>query len=204
MQSRRPRGRPREFKRDEALLRAMHLFWARGYEGTSLAELQAVMGGISAPSFYAAFRSKEALFREVVTLYNATQGAPLVNALATESTARAAIEALLRACVRTFCKSGNPRGCFVVLGALNCTPANKSVENFMREQRDLRARVIRARLERGVADGDVPATADLDALTSFYTTVINGMALQARDGASRKALSAIVDSALAAWDALVS
>jgi AcrR family transcriptional regulator len=203
MQSKRPRGRPREFKRDEALLRAMHLFWARGYEGTSLAELQAVMGGISAPSFYAAFGSKEALFREAVTLYNATQGAPLVNALATESTARAAIEALLRASVRTFCKSGNPRGCFVVLGALNCTRANKSVETFMRDQRDLRARVIRARLERGVADGDVPATADLEALTSFYTTVLNGMALQARDGASRKALSAIVDCALAAWDALV-
>jgi AcrR family transcriptional regulator len=204
MESKRPRGRPREFKRDEALLRAMYLFWARGYEGTSLAELQAVMGGISAPSFYAAFGSKEALFREAVALYNATQGAPMVNALATESTARAAIEALLRASVRTFCKSGNPRGCFVVLGALNCSPANTSVETFMRDQRDLRAKVIRARLERGVADGDVPATANLDALTSFYTTIMNGMALQARDGASRKALSAIVDSALAAWDALVS
>lgn len=197
-------GRPREFDRDEALQRAMHLFWAQGYTGTGVADLQRVMGGISAPSFYAAFGSKEALFREAVALYNSTEGAPMVNALATGSTARAAIEGLLRAAARSFCKSGNPRGCFLVLGAVNCTPASKSVEAFMREQRDFREKVIRARLALGVAEGDVPPAADLKALASFYTTVLNGMALQARDGASRKALNAIVDYAMAAWDALLS
>src|SRR5262249_24312470 len=121
MTATRQRGRPREFNRDEALRRAMHLFWAHGYEATSLAELQRVMGDIGAPSFYAAFGSKQSLFREAVALYNSTQGAPMVNALAKGSTARAAIEGLLRAAVRSFCQTGTPRGCFVVLGAANCT-----------------------------------------------------------------------------------
>jgi AcrR family transcriptional regulator len=200
----RQRGRPREFNRDEALRRAMHLFWAHGYEATSLAELQRVMGDISAPSFYAAFGSKQNLFREAVALYNSTQGAPMVHALANGSTARAAIEGLLRAAVRSFCQAGTPRGCFVVLGAVNCTSANKPVETFMQQQRDFREKIIRARLERGVAEGDVPASADVSALGMFYTTVVNGMSVQARDGASRKALNAIVDCAMAAWDALVS
>jgi AcrR family transcriptional regulator len=204
MSETRQRGRPREFDRDEALLRAMHLFWARGYEGTSLAELQHVMGDISAPSFYAAFGSKQSLFREAVALYNSTQGAPMVNALAKGVTARAAIEGLLRAAVRSFCQAGAPRGCFIVLGAVNCTAANKPVETFMQQQRDFRERVIRARLERGVAEGDVPAGADVSALGMFYTTIVNGLSVQARDGASRKTLNGIVNCAIAAWDALVS
>jgi AcrR family transcriptional regulator len=203
MSPKRQPGRPRAFDRDKALLGAMHLFWQHGYAGTSLADLQRVMGGIGAPSFYAAFDSKEALFREAVTLYSATEGEPMVHALATGSTARSAIERLLRAAVRTFSTSGKPHGCFLVLGAVNCTPANKSVELFMRDQRDFREKVIRARLERGVVEGDVPSAADLNPLASFYATVLNGMALQARDGASRKRLNAIVDCAMAGWDALV-
>jgi AcrR family transcriptional regulator len=199
----RQRGRPREFNRDEALGRAMHLFWARGYEGISLAELQRAMGGIRAPSFYAAFGSKEALFRETVALYNATQGAPMVKALASESTARAAIEGLLRAAVRSFCQAGKPRGCFIVLGAVNCTSANAGVEAFMRDQRDFREGVIRARLERGVAEGDLPPSTDVLALAAFCSSLVNGLSVQARDGAPRKALNAIVDCAMAAWDALV-
>lgn len=200
----RQRGRPREFNRNQALQRAMHLFWAQGYEGTSLAELQRVMGDINAPSLYAAFGSKEMLFREAVALYNATQGAPMVEALTNGSTARAAIEGLLRAAVRSFCQPGKPRGCFIVLGAVNCTAANKSVETFMRDQRDFRESVIRARLERGVAEGDIPASADVTALASFYTTVVNGISVQARDGASRKVLNAIIAQSMIAWEALLS
>jgi AcrR family transcriptional regulator len=204
MSPKRQPGRPREFDREQALLAAMRLFWKHGYAGTSLADLQRVMGGIRAPSFYAAFGSKEALFREAVARYSETEGAPMVHALATGATARSAIERLLRAAVRTFSTSGNPRGCFLVLGAVNCTPANKGVELFMRDQRDFREKVIHARLERGVVEGDVSAATDLKALASFYATVLNGMALQARDGASRKTLNDIVDRAMAAWDALVS
>ena len=69
----------------------------------------------------------------------------------------------------------------------------------MREQRDIRETIIRARLERGVAEGDVPANADVASLALFYSTVVNGLSVQARDGASRKALNAIVDRAMAAW-----
>ncbi|CRM69721.1 Copper outer membrane regulator [Pseudomonas sp. 25 E 4] len=68
-------GRLRAFDRDIAVLQAMSLFWKHGYETTSLAQLKSVIGGgISSPSFYAAFGSKEGLFREVVNQYVATYG----------------------------------------------------------------------------------------------------------------------------------
>src|SRR5688572_25410961 len=82
------RGRPRSFDREEALRRAMEIFWALGYEGATLTDLQEAMGGITAPSFYAAFGSKESLFREAVELYKKTQGAPIAKALAEGPTAR--------------------------------------------------------------------------------------------------------------------
>jgi AcrR family transcriptional regulator len=160
------------------------------------------MGGITAPSFYAAFGSKEALFREAVELYHKTQGAPLVKALADGPTARASIEGLLRAAAETLCRPGNPRGCLVALGGINCMPANKGVEDFMREQRALREKFIRKRLRRGIAEGDMPSGADVKALASFYISIADGMAVRARDGASRKTLNAIVDCAMAAWDKL--
>src|SRR5262245_21861997 len=192
-------GRPREFDRDEALQHAMQLFWAQGYEGTTLADLQKAMGGITAPSFYAAFGSKEDLFREAVELYKESQGAPIMKALSEGPTARASIEAMLGVAAESVCGRGNPRGCMMVHGAINCAPANKGVEDFLREQRAIREKAIRERLRRGIAEGDLPASTDVNSLVSFYTSIVDGMAIRARDGASRKALRDIVKCAMAAW-----
>ncbi len=196
-------GRPRTFDREEALLRAMEVFWAHGYEGATLNDLQQAMGGITPPSFYAAFRSKEALFREAVELYSSTLGMPMMQALAERPTAREAIEALLLGAVVAFSKSGRPRGCFLVLGAINIAPANKSVQDYLRLLRGRRRKLIEQRLARGVEEGELPTSLDLKALASFYTTVIDGLAIQARDGASRESLKFSVRCAMAAWDAMV-
>lgn len=196
-------GRPREFDRDKALQRAMEIFWAHGYEGTTLADLQKAMGGITAPSFYAAFGSKENLFREAIELYKSTQGAPISQALAEGLTARASVEAMLRASVESVCGQSNPRGCMIVLSGINCVAANKGVEEFLREQRALREKFLRQRLRRGIAEGDLPATTDVSALVTFYTSILDGMAMRARDGASRKALGDIVKYAMAAWDTVL-
>ena len=196
-------GRPRSFDREDALRRAMEVFWTLGYEGATLTGLQEAMGGIAAPSFYAAFGSKEELFREAVELYSKTLGAPMMKALAEIPTARASIEALLHADVESFCKPGKPRGCLLVLGAINSMPANKSVQDHLRGLRARRQKLIQRRLQRGVAEGELPSGLDLSALASFYTTLVDGLAIQARDGASGKALKFAVRCAMAAWDTVV-
>jgi len=193
-------GRPREFDRDKALQKAMDLFWKQGYEGTTLAELQKAMGGITAPSFYAAFGSKEKLFREAVALYNQVEGAPMIKVLSDGVTARASIEGWLRLAAESFCRPNKPRGCLVVLSAVNCMPGNQDITHFMCDQRVNREKFIRQRLRRGVAEGDLQKGTDINALASFYSTVVDGLALRANDGASRKTLIAIVERAMAAWD----
>ncbi|MBV8214340.1 MAG: TetR/AcrR family transcriptional regulator [Verrucomicrobia bacterium] len=197
------RGRPRSFDRQTALRQAMQVFWALGYEGATLNELQEAMGGIAPPSFYAAFGSKEELFREAVELYSRTLGAPMMKALEEGPTARDSIQALLVAAVEAFCKPGLPRGCFLVSGAFNSVPANKNVDDHVRGLRVRRQKAIQQRLQRGVEEGELPKNLDPAATAVFYTTVIDGLAIQARDGVSRKALNFAVDCAMAAWDPVV-
>jgi len=193
-------GRPRSFDRQEALRRAMNVFWALGYEGTTLVDLLEAMENITPTSFYAAFGSKEELFREAVQLNNTTFGMNMVRNLNGQATARASIEALLRTAVNVFCETDHPRGCMTVLGATNCTRSNEKIQDYLRKMRLMTYKMIRQRLERGVKEGDVPAKADLNGLASFYTTVLHGLSIQARDNASRKALTTAVDYAMSAWD----
>ena len=181
----------------------MQVFWALGYEGATLNELQEAMGGIAPTSFYAAFGSKEELFREAVELYSRTLGVPMMKALAEGPTARSSIEALLDAAVESFCKPGLPRGCFLVFGAINNRPANKVVHDYVRSLRTRRQKLLQQRLRRGVDEGELPKKLDVVALAAFYTTVIDGLAIQARDGVPRRALDFAGHCAMAAWDPIV-
>ncbi|EPY8498050.1 TetR/AcrR family transcriptional regulator [Pseudomonas aeruginosa] len=196
------RGRPCGFDREQALRRALDVFWEAGYEGATMAALKEAMGGICAPSMYAAYGSKEALFRSAVELY-LSQECQLSKGAFALPTARESIAALLESAAVSYTTEGKPRGCLVDLSTTNFSPANKGVEDYLRDHRRRAARLLRERFARGVADGDVPAGADLDALTSFYSSVLQGLSIQARDGASRQQLLAIGRYAMAAWDSLL-
>ena len=203
----RTRGRPRSFDRDEALLGAVRLFRERGYEGATLADLQEAMGGISPPSLYAAFGSKEELFKEAVSLYVESTGQAGRCALeAPRTSTRDAIEQVMRATVAAITKTGEPRGCMLVLGALNCTSEDAdgaAASEHLHRLRLASYRLIADRIRRGIREGDVPRGTDADGLTTFVTALINGLSVLARDGASRAALNAAVDRAMRTWDATV-
>ena len=137
----------------------MEVFWEHGYEGASLSELTAAMG-INSPSLYAAFGCKEALFREAVALYNATEGSVMSAALRDEPMARDAVEAMLRNNAYRYTAPGKPSGCMIVLAATTCTPANSRVRAHLAECRSDARDALRHRFERGVVEGDLPAEAD--------------------------------------------
>lgn len=195
------RGRPRSFDRQEALKSAIGVFLERGYDGATLEELTAAMGGIAPPSFYAAFESKENLFREAIELYAETAGAPSREALAGPKV-REAIEGLLRKSTDTFTVEGGPGGCLALLGSVGCARATKETREFLRMVREQPPTLIRKRFERAVDEGELPASVDVETIASFYTTVLHGLALRARGGATRETLHAAIDGAMAAWKSL--
>jgi AcrR family transcriptional regulator len=179
----------------------MTVFWQRGYAGASVDALAAAMQ-INKPSLYAAFGSKETLFREALALYGTVEGAPVQRALDDASTARQAVEGALRANANLYTVRGKPRGCMIGLSALQCPPDDERVRRIARRTRHEGEAAIRRRIERGIADGDVPATADAKTMAAFYTAVTHGLAVQARDGVSRATLNAIVEGAMGAWEQL--
>ncbi|ARQ02870.1 TetR family transcriptional regulator [Pseudorhodoplanes sinuspersici] len=195
------RGRPRGFDRDAALRRAMEVFWAKGYDGAALSDLTAAMG-INPPSLYAAFGSKEALFREAVDLYGTIEGNEIWAAIDEAPTARDAVRRFLEATANVFTRPGRPPGCLVVLGALHPNDSNENVCRVLKEKRADNIATLRNRLKRAVRDGELPKGVDTLAIATFYVTVQQGMSIQARDGASRETLRAVADSAMAAWDGL--
>lgn len=195
------RGRPRGFDRHTALLRALELFWERGYEGTSVSELTAAMG-ISAPSMYATFGSKEDLFREAVAYYNDPERSPTARALRDQPAARRAVEAMLRDNARSYADPATPRGCLIVLSGTTYTPGSANVRDLLAELRDRDRRDLQSRLDRAVAAGEIPSDVDTQALTAFVMTVLHGLSIQARDGAEPDVLDAVVDGAMQGWDVM--
>ncbi len=192
------RGRPRCFDRDLALDRAVEAFWRRGYAGVSIADLTAAMG-VTPPSLYAAFGSKDALYRAALDRYLASHGSFTRRALAEEPTAQAAIARILRDAVAVYSAGPKPRGCMLATGALTCSVEHEDVAADLSRRRLAGIAALRARFERAVTDGELPRGTDSAALAAYYGAVIQGISIQARDGVTRKVLQAVALAALDAW-----
>jgi len=197
VQERKPRGRPRSFDREQALESAMEVFWRKGYDATSISDLTEAMG-INPPSLYAAFGDKEKLYLEAVEYYRVQRGENIRHVLAEEPTARGAIEKALKGAVEEFCRRDSPSGCLLTMST-GCSSVSDGVQQVLVRKRLMARERIRERIQRGIEEGDVPASADPQALAEFIMTVFAGMAMHARDGATRKSLNATVDSAMRAF-----
>ena len=182
----------------------MALFWQHGYEGASLDGLRRAMGGLSSASFYAAFGSKEALYREALALYRRTHGlavAPLYDAALRP---RDRIERALRASARMQSEEEHPKGCFVALTATICSPEGDALRALTVAERRANRNAIRASVEAAVDAGELRADTDAGGLATLFEGVLLGLSIQALDGATPAYLDAAVTGALAAWDAHLS
>jgi AcrR family transcriptional regulator len=191
------RGRPRAFNIDDAIQRAMHVFWKKGYEGASMSELTEAMG-INAPSLYAAFGSKEGLFRKVLERYGEGPAAYVMESL-NAPTARAVAELRLYGAVEVMTDSKHPWGCMAVQAAVACGESADPIREELISARFGTQEALRRRLERAKAEGDLPADSDPAELASYISTLVNGISVQAASGVSRDELRRVVRTALRAW-----
>ncbi len=199
-EQRRPTGRPRGFDVDEALERALRVFWEQGYEGASLATLTGAMG-ISTTSMYSTFGNKEELFRKALERYSEGPSAYLHRAL-DEPTALGVASAILAGTILTTTRPDNPHGCLGVQGARATSDSGRQVRDLLAAWRDDTCTLVRERFARAVDDGDLPPGVDPGLLARLVTTVAYGIAVQAASGVDQEELRAIADAILRQWPLL--
>jgi AcrR family transcriptional regulator len=189
-------GRPREFDVDTALDLALRVFWRKGSEGASMADLTEAMG-ITKPSLYAAFGNKEDLFRKALDRYVDGPGGYFRTGLE-KPTAREVVEHILYASVEAVTDPSNP-GCLAVQGALCCGDAAETIKQELTARRNNGEVELRQRFERAIVEGDLPPSADAADLARYISAIMQGMAVQAAGGAPRTQLRKLADMALRSW-----
>ena len=192
-----PIGRPRSFDLNAALNAAMRVFWHKGYEGSSLADLTKAMG-INRPSLYAAFGDKETLFRKVLDRY-AEGPAGRIRETLQEPTAFKVAEKLLLGTAELLTDPRHPSGCLMVQSALVSGEGANRIRRELALRRSAGESALRRRFKRAVVEGDLPPESDPEDLARFVITVSQGMAVQAAGGATRKDLEGIARAAMLAW-----
>ncbi|MBB2205600.1 TetR/AcrR family transcriptional regulator [Gluconacetobacter takamatsuzukensis] len=176
----------------------MRLFWDRGYDGTSFDDLTAAMG-ISASSFYNAFGSKESLYQEAIAAYLKLVGTWFSTILDQPTDTRTAFAHLLATAATEFTRTDLPTGCMIAAAATQCPPTQARLRDLLATQRTQSETALVTRLRQGQQAGDLPPETDIDSLAAYYSALLRGMALQARDGAPRERLQAIAHIAMHAW-----
>jgi AcrR family transcriptional regulator len=179
-------GRPTGFDTDHALDVAMHLFWERGYEGTSMADLSEKMG-IHPSSIYAAFGDKQALFALAAKRYADVPAQYMVKALE-QPTFRSFVLAAFENTVEFLGSKEHPSSCFTLTGAISCGTDTEPAKILMREMRLQNEAAIKARLLRARKAGEFPKEENVDDFTRYLSSLLSGLAVQAANGATRAEL----------------
>jgi len=184
-------GRPRGFDEEQALEAAMLLFWAKGYEGATTGDLATRMG-INASSMYAAFGSKEELFKRALVRYCEKHLTFFPRALALP-TLRETVKALFAGTIDLVSKTGYPRGCLTVQAAMATT---ESIRDFLSGYRRQGEATMKRRVEMARKEGDLDPTIDPGDFARYLTMLTTGIAVQAANGTSKVELKRQADLAL--------
>lgn len=179
-EAKRGKGRPKGFDREKALGAALELFWEKGYEPTSVAELCQVMD-INPPSLYCCFGNKAGLFLEAVRLYEDMYWKLPAKRFMEEKDIYKAVEDYFNDATRILLSPHTPCGCMVVLAAINISPEEKDIIEAISAMRMETKKMFADRLARAIKDGQIPPDSDVPALAGALNTFLEGLSLQSRD-----------------------
>ncbi len=195
------RGRPRAFDRDQALEAAMRVFWEKGYVATSMTDLTTAMG-IASPSLYAAFGSKEDLFREALDRYDSNFRNLAGEALNSNAALRDQFERLLHLSARENDRQ-TPAGCMMLMACEQRAELSPELAEDLSSRRAVAVALMEQRLHRAIETGEVTADIDARAIAEFYGTLQRGLSISAKTGATPEELRSVIASSMAVWDTLV-
>jgi AcrR family transcriptional regulator len=187
-------GRPIGFDKKAALEAAMLLFWERGFEGTSMADLTQAMG-LNPSSIYAAFGDKNELFQLAVRRYMEIRAQYAVKALE-EPTLEKVIRALFDNTIAFLTTPGHPPTCMTLAGAVGCSVDAKPARDLMKEIRKQNEAAMRKRLLKARRRGELPKDINVNDYTRYLSSILAGLSIQAANGSTKAELKGTAQMAL--------
>jgi len=192
-------GRPLEFDPDTALDAAMHLFWSKGYEHTSMQDLLTAMN-LSKSSLYQAFGGKQQLFQLCLTRYADQLAGRLYQGLAAAPSGRRFIEGFLHSVLDDVAGTCEPRGCLVMNAASEFAQSKPEIAQDVAHSVERFRGALQAAVERAQREGDIPVERDACTLANYLVSSMSGLKVQAKAGADAPTLEGIIEMVLKALD----
>lgn len=193
----RPRGRPRNFDKDQALRIALDLFRKKGFDNTSLDDLTAALN-VNKPSLYAAFGNKEQLFSEVLNAYTSGPTA-YFHAVFDEPTTQSLVRMLLVKSIELLFYNESPSGCLVVMSTASEALQKVGIQQKLVAGLQQHQQKLIARFEQAEADGELKPTVDSQRLALYVVTLHKGLSLQAINGSSKEDMLQLVEQVIDLW-----
>ncbi|MFD2332663.1 TetR/AcrR family transcriptional regulator [Cohnella sp. GCM10020058] len=187
-------ARTRAFDQQKALTEAMHVFWEKGYEATSLSDLTSRMG-IQKPSLYAAYGDKSSLFESALRNYNQLHAKSVRSKLVNKTSVKAAFRQL-------FLDGAFPggtqeqNGCFCLNTMVELAPHDAKLEILTREHQQYLAAIFQETLERGVNAGEIDRSLDCRAIAQSLLASFVGITVLKKSNLSREWIDNCIESAL--------
>ena len=192
------RGRPREFDTEEALAKALRVFWERGFQATSITDLTEATG-VARTGLYAAFGDKESLFLLALDRYMALAYTDCAEMLEDEPDARRAVEAHLLRMADGVTKPGNAHSCMLMNTVQESAVLSSKVGERVRQLYLRILGAVQRRLQRAKVEGQLGSDEDTDLLARFLQGQVIVLSVLARNGVQRDVLVAMVKKAMRAW-----
>ena len=189
-------ARPREFEETLALDRAMHLFWQRGFDGTSMEDLVQATG-VHRGSIYSTFGDKQALFLKALDHYLNLEQSQLALALQNADSKLGVVRSILGG-IAVDSTRPNGHGCFMVNSVIERSARDAKTRKRANDCFLRLTRLFETALTQARQTGELRKDADVGALALFLVNTIQGMRVLGKAGMTRVALQANVEIAMRA------
>lgn len=171
-------ARPRAFNEEAVLNAAIHCFWSKGYEATSVRDLAQKMG-ITGASLYNAFGDKRALYERAFTQYVRSTVADRIARLEGRPPLEA-IEAFFAEVVARSLSDEERKGCLLVNSALELAPHDEAFRIAIDGVLEQVEGFFRRSVEAGQRDGTIAANDPPEDLARLLLGALMGLRVLSR------------------------
>jgi TetR/AcrR family transcriptional repressor of nem operon len=192
-------ARTKQFDERQALVAAMLVFWEKGYEGTSIHDLEQAMG-LNRTSIYNAFGNKRAIFERVMACYKESVMSALFAELENAPTVKQGVRRMLNGALDMHFDEANPGGCLIVLSVVESGQYDEQMQSELQQSLQQLKAAVQARLSMAKRSGELAKDLDVGSTATTIATTMAGMMVLGKANFSKASLKKTINQVVSLLD----